>query len=145
MLNSIVIMGRLTKDPELRTTQSGKSVASFTLASDRDHDREKTDFISVVCWGATAEFAAKYFAKGRMCIAAGSLQSRKWTDRNGNNRTDWEVNALSLYFGDSKKNDGYVNLDGNRYDYRSSPDVTAEEFDDGFEGYAGGEPGDLPF
>lgn len=142
MLNSIVIMGRLTKDPELRTTQSGKPVTNFTLACDRDFQQDKTEFISVVCWGATAEFAVKYFRKGRMCIAAGSLQSRKWTDNSGNNRTDWEVNATSLYFGDSKKNDGHAQLDGgNHFEYRAStPDVSAEDFQEAMVG-----DDDLPF
>ncbi len=108
MLNHIVIMGRLTRDPELRRTQKGTAVTTITLAVDRsyqpkDAQEKQTDFFDVVVWGATAEFAAKYFLKGRMAIAEGSMQSRKWQDRDGNNRTSWEVLAHSLYFGDSKR------------------------------------------
>jgi len=108
MLNHIVIMGRLTRDPELRYTQSQTPVASFTLAVDRDFadkstGERATDFIDCVAWRSTAEFAAKYFAKGRMAVASGRLQLRDWTDRDGNKRRSAEVVVDSMYFGDSKK------------------------------------------
>lgn len=110
MLNHIVIMGRLTRDPELRRTGSGKAVTSFTLAVDRDYkpqdgDRE-CDFIDCVAWGQTGEFVAKYFSKGRMAVVSGRLQVRSWTDKDGNKRRTAEVVADSVYFGDSKKDGG---------------------------------------
>lgn len=108
MLNRIVIMGRLTRDPELRYTQSNTPVASFTLAVDRDFSgkdggEKQTDFIDCVAWRQTGEFVNKYFSKGSMAVVSGRLQSRKWQDNQGNNRTSWEVNADSVYFGESKK------------------------------------------
>ena len=108
MLNHIVLMGRLTRDPELRRTQSGIAVASFTLAVDRDFgsrdggDRQ-TDFIDIVAWRSTAEFVSKYFAKGRMAVVSGRLQIRDWTDKEGGKRRSAEVVADNVYFGDSKK------------------------------------------
>lgn len=111
MLNHIVIMGRLTRDPELRHTQSGTAVASFTLAVDRDFKDKQTgeratDFIDVVAWRATGEFASKYFTKGRMAVVEGRLQIRDWTDKEGNKRRSAEVIADSVYFGDSKREGG---------------------------------------
>ena len=111
MLNRIVIMGRLVRDPELRTTQSGVSVTSFTLAVDRDFKNrdsgdKNTDFIDVVAWRQTAEFVCKYFGKGRMAVAEGRLQIRDWKDRDGNNRRSAEVVADNVYFGDSKRDSG---------------------------------------
>lgn len=105
MLNHITIMGRLTKDPELRRTGSGTAVASFTLAVDRDFGKEekKTDFINCVAWRQTGEFVSKYFAKGRMMVADGRLEMREWTDRDGNKRISAEVIVENAYFGDSKK------------------------------------------
>ena len=109
MLNHITVMGRLTKDVELRKTNSGTAVASFTLAVDRDFsgkDAEKeTDFIDIVAWKHTAEFVSKYFGKGRMAVVDGRLQMRKWTDKDGNKRVSAEVIAENIYFADSKKND----------------------------------------
>lgn len=110
MLNHITIMGRLTRDPELRRTQSGTSVCAFTVAVDRDHSGKdgadkQTDFIDVVAWRQTAEFVSKYFAKGRMAVVDGRLQGRDWQDKNGNKRRSWEVIADSVYFGDSKKSE----------------------------------------
>lgn len=101
MLNACVLMGRLTADPELRTTQSGKSVASFSLAVDRDfqQDGEKqADFISVVAWGKTAEFIDKYFCKGRMIAVVGRIQTRTYTDKDGNKRKATEVVADKVSF-----------------------------------------------
>ena len=107
MLNKIFIMGRLTRDPELRRTQSGTAVTSFSLAVDRDFKSQsgekETDFIDVVAWRSTAEFVAKYFTKGRMAIVEGRLQIRPWTDKDGNNRRSAEVVADNIYFGDSKR------------------------------------------
>ena len=106
MLNHIVLMGRLTRDVELRTTQSGVSVASFTLACDRDfggRDGEKeTDFIDCVAWRSTADFAAKYFSKGRMAVVSSRLQIRPWMDKEGSKRYSTEVAVENMYFGDSK-------------------------------------------
>lgn len=106
MLNHITLMGRLTRDPELRYTQSGTPVASFTLAVDRDFKRSgeaETDFIDIVAWKQTAEFVSKYFTKGGMAVVSGRLQIRDWTDRNDNKRKSAEVVAASVYFGESKK------------------------------------------
>ena len=107
MLNKIVLMGRLTRDPELRRTQSGTAVASFTLAVDRDfkaqNGEKETDFIDVVAWRNTAEFVSKYFTKGRMAVVEGRLQIRDWTDKDGTKRKAAEVIADNVYFGDSKK------------------------------------------
>lgn len=107
MLNHITIMGRLVRDPELRQTNSGISVLSFTLAVDRDYspkDGEKeTDFIDCTAWRNTADFISKYFSKGRMAVVSGRLQIRQWKDKEGNNRRSAEVVADSCYFGDSKK------------------------------------------
>ena len=107
MLNKIFIMGRLTRDPELRRTQNGTAVTSFTLAVDRDFKNadgaKDTDFIDVVAWRSTAEFAAKYFTKGRMAVVEGRLQLRDWTDKDGNKRRNAEVLADNIYFGDAKK------------------------------------------
>jgi single-strand DNA-binding protein len=110
MLNKIILMGRLTRDPELRRTQSGTPVASFTVAVDRDfkgQDGEKeTDFIDIVAWRNTAEFVSKYFTKGRTAVVEGRLQIRSWTDKDGGKRKTAEVIADNVYFGDSKKDSG---------------------------------------
>ena len=108
MLNRIVIMGRLTRDPELRRTQNGTAVTSFSVAVDRDFkSRESgekaTDFIDVVAWRQTAEFVCQYFTKGRMAVVEGRLQIRDWKDKDGNNRRSAEVVADNIYFGDSKR------------------------------------------
>lgn len=131
MLNKIFIMGRLTRDPELRRTQGGNAVTSFALAVDRDFKSadgtKETDFIDVVAWRNTAEFAAKYFTKGRMAVVEGRLQMRDWTDKDGNKRRSAEVVADNIYFGDSKREDAPA---GN-----SAP--TFEEIEE--------DGGDLPF
>ena len=107
MLNKIIIMGRLTIDPELRRTGSGTAVTSFSLACDRDFKSQsgekETDFIEVVAWKNTAEFVSKYFSKGRMAVVDGRLQIRDWTDKSGNKRTTAEVVAGNVYFADSKR------------------------------------------
>ena len=109
MLNKIIIMGRLVREPELRRTQSGNAVTSFTLAVDRDFKADggerEADFINCVAWRNTAEFVDKYFAKGRMAVVSGRLQNRNWNDKDGNKRVSSEVIADSVYFGDSKRDD----------------------------------------
>ena len=111
MLNHIVIMGRLTRDPELRYTQSQTPVASFTLAVDRDFGsrdggEKQTDFIDCVAWRQTAEFVSKYFTKGSMAVVSGRLQIRDWTDREGGKRRSAEVVVDNMYFGESRRRDG---------------------------------------
>ena len=115
MLNHIVIMGRLTRDPELRRTGSGTAVASFTVAVDRDYGQDgqkETDFIDCVAWRQTGEFVSKYFTKGRMIVVSGRLQIRTWKDKDGNNRRTAEVVADNCYFGDSKSDGSQGNHGG---------------------------------
>ena len=133
MLNQIIVMGRMTRDPELRMTQSQKSVANFTLAVDRDYapagERKETDFIDCVVFGGTADFVHTYFTKGSMAIVKGRLQIRDWTDREGNKRRSAEIMADSVYFGESKKQET-----------RATPvNVSASSFEDL------AEDGELPF
>lgn len=108
MLNKGILMGRLTRDPELRHTQSGTAVCSFTLAIDRDrkdaNGEKQTDFIDCVAWNKQAEFVAQWFSKGMMAIVVGRIQSREWQDQNGNNRTAIELNCEEVSFGETKKN-----------------------------------------
>ena len=121
MLNHIVIMGRLTRDPELRRTGSGLPVASFSVAVDRDFGKnengeKETDFIDCVAWRNTAEYVSKYFTKGRMIVVSGRLQIRSWTDKDGNKRRTAEVVADNCYFGDSKRDgDSGASFGGNAY------------------------------
>ena len=108
MLNRIILMGRLTRDPELRHTQSGTPVASFSLAVDRDFKdkttgEKATDFIDIVAWRQTAEFVSRFFTKGRLAVVEGRLQLRDWTDKDGNKRRSAEVVADNVYFGDSER------------------------------------------
>lgn len=130
MLNKIILMGRLVRDPELRRTNGGTPVASFTMAVDRDFKSQggekETDFIDIVAWRNTAEFVSKYFTKGRMAVVEGRLQIRDWTDKEGNKRKAAEVVADNVYFGDSKKDGG-----------------TAPDFNQNFTEVA--DDGELPF
>ena len=109
-MNTICLMGRLTADPELYNTQSGVAVTSFKLAVDRDYtpkgQEKQADFIPVVAWRQTAEFVCKYFRKGQRAALTGSLQTRSYTDRDGNKRTAYEVVAEHVYFAESKKDSG---------------------------------------
>ena len=110
MLNRITVMGRLTRDPELRKTNSGLSCANFSLAVERDiadsqTGKRETDFIDCVAWRATADFVSKYFQKGSMAVVSGRLQIRTWQDKNGNNRRTAEIVTDNIYFGASKKED----------------------------------------
>ncbi len=143
MLNRITIMGRLTRDPELRRTQSGVSVCSLTVAVDRDFKSQsgekQTDFIDVVAWRQTGEFISNYFQKGSMIIVDGSLQSRKWQDKQGQNRTSWEVIANNVYFGESKRSGG----DAGNYAPAPSAEDYAAPASGGFAEIE--EDGDLPF
>lgn len=109
MLNKIVCMGRLVRDPELRKTASDISVVSFTIAVDRDYkngDERVADFIPVTAWRGTADFISRNFSKGRMICVDGSLQTRNYEDKEGNKRSAFEILAQNVYFADSKKNDG---------------------------------------
>ena len=128
MLNKIFIMGRLTKNPELRLTNSGTAVTSFTLAVDRDFKNadgtKETDFIDVVAWRGTAEFTAKYFTKGRMAVVEGRLQMREWQDKDGNKRRNAEVIADNVYFGDSRSD----NASGGHQSAKAPVNVDAEDF-----------------
>ena len=129
MLNHIVIMGRLTRDPELRRTGSGIAVANFSVAVDRDFagkesGEKETDFIDCVAWRQAGEFVSKYFTKGRMIVVSGRLQIRPWKDKDGNPRRTAEIVADNVYFGDSKNSTGTAAAPG------SAPVVTpsAEDF-----------------
>ena len=148
MLNKIIIMGRLTRDPELRRTQSGTAVTSFSLAVDRDFKSQsgekETDFIDIVAWRSTAEFVSKYFTKGRMAVVEGRLQIRDWTDRDGGKRRSAEVVADNVYFGDSRRDSadgGYAPSYSAPAPGRSNPPVS------GHSDFAeiGEEDGELPF
>lgn len=110
MLNKAIIMGRMTRDPEVKQTQGGVSVCSFTVAVDRDiadksTGKKETDFINVTAWRGTADLVGKYFCKGRAIIVEGRIQVRSWTDKDDNKRTATEIVANNVYFGDSKKKD----------------------------------------
>lgn len=136
MLNHIVLQGRLTRDPELRQTQSGTDVASFTLAVDRDFvnnqsQQRDADFIDVVAWKNTAVFIHKYFAKGQLAIVSGRLQIRDWTDNNGNKRRIAEVIADHVYFGERKQSDSR--------EPDNAPPVTPADFTEA------DDDGELPF
>lgn len=126
-LNKCILMGRLTATPELRRTNTGTAVTSFTIACDRDFKdkqtgEKETDFIDVTCWRSTAEFVSKFFAKGRMAIVEGRLQNRDWTDKDGNKRRSAEIIADNVYFGDNKGDSGV----------KSAPKAGGfEEIDDG--------------
>jgi len=144
-LNHITVMGRLTRDPELRHTQSGTPVASFTLAVDRDYapqgQEKETDFIDIVAWRHTAEFVSKYFSKGRMTVVSGRLQIRGWTDKDGNKRKTAEIVADSVYFGDSKKE-----TDGNPGNYAQGDFCApASGYDSGRFTELEDDDGELPF
>lgn len=137
MLNHITIMGRLVKQPEIRTTQSGVSVCGFTVAVDRDFsgkgEEKLTDFFDCTAWRGTADFVGKYFSKGRMIVVDGSLQNDKWTDKDGNNRVSAKILANNVYFGDSKRNDS------------ETQNSNAGELKQQFTEIANDVDGDLPF
>lgn len=131
MLNHIVLMGRLTRDPELRRTASGIAVATFAIAVDRDFanastGERETDFIDIVAWRNTAEFVSKYFSKGKMAVVTGKLQIRNWTDKDGNKRRAAEVIADSIYFGDSKRSSDHPTEPQYAADYEDYEDDGAQ-------------------
>lgn len=143
-LNQATIMGRLARDPELRRTQSGIAVASFTLAVDQDYSsngERGCDFIPVVAWRQTAEFVSKYFTKGSMAVASGRIQVRNYTDKDGNKRTATEIVADRVYFGESKRDRQEAEYDraereGKTGNYQAKPPVPVEVDED---------EGELPF
>ena len=163
MLNKAILMGRLTRDPELRHTQSNMAVCSFRLAIDRDrkgpNGERQTDFIDCVAWGRQAEFVAQWFAKGVMAIVVGRVQSRQWQDQNGNNRTAIEVNCDEVSFGETKKsresNAGYAGGGYGGYDNGSQmrPEPAASQVTPAFDLPVGDsdfqelaeDDGDVPF
>ena len=133
MLNHITIMGRLTRDPELRRTGSGVAVANFTVAVDRDFSgkdsgEKETDFIDCVAWRQAGEFVSKYFTKGRMIVVSGRLQIRSYTDKDGNKRRNAEVVADNVYFGDSKKEETSGDNYGGGYNAPAMPEVPASDY-----------------
>ena len=140
MLNRAILMGRLTRDPELRQTPNNVSVATFSLAVDRNYQADKnnkqTDFINIVAWRHTAEFVSKYFTKGQLVAVEGSIQTRSYQDKDGNNRTVFEVVADQVYFAEKKQN-------GNASEKQEEPQ---ENFDvNDFEEFDAGDDDDLPF
>ena len=142
MLNQITIMGRLTRDPELRRTGSGVAVASFTVAVDRDFGgqdgQKETDFIDCVAWRQTGEFVSKYFTKGRMIVVDGRLQIRSWTDKEGNKRRTAEVVAEHCYFGDSKSEGNQGGYTAPAGGYNPSNNSNYGQQNNGYGGYGGG-------
>lgn len=153
MLNRIILMGRLTRDPELRHTPAGTAVASFSLAVERDFKDKSTgekvtDFIDVIAWRNTGEFVSKYFSKGRMAVVEGRLQMRDWTDRNGNKRRSAEVIADNVYFGDSKRSDADTDADrgtgASSYAYSDQQAMEGSSNQRDFEELSE-DDGDLPF
>lgn len=124
MINSVTIMGRMTKDPELKTTQSGLSVISFTVAVDRKYQKERqADFLNVVAWRQTAEFVEKYFHKGSMIAVQGSIQTRKYEDKNGNNRTAVEIVADNVSFCGSKDEKPNLNVSADDFEEIGDDDL----------------------
>jgi single-strand DNA-binding protein len=125
MLNHVAIAGRITKQPEMRTTQSGKNVTSFTVAVERDYQpggEKKVDFINCVIWGAGANFVSTYFNKGSMILVTGRMESRQWEDKHSQKRTDWEVIADHVYFGGDKRQEN------NDYQPPQAQNVSAADF-----------------
>lgn len=144
MLNRIDILGRLTRDPELRYTQSGTAVASFTVACDRDFadqsGKRGVDFIDCVAWRGTGEFVSKYFQKGSMICVSGRLQIRDWTDDKGNKRRNAEILTEHVYFAGSKSQGSGNTSTGN------ATDISAENFEEDFEDFDElADDGELPF
>lgn len=147
MLNKIILMGRLTRDPELRRTQNGTAVTSFSIAVDRDFKNKdtgekSTDFIDIVAWRQSAEFVCDYFSKGRMAVVEGRLQTRDWTDKDGGKRRSAEVVADNVYFGDSNKDGGNRSGGGS---YGGSYDNSYQQPSGDFSEIPDDDAGELPF
>ena len=150
MLNKIILQGRRVRDPEMRTTQSGKSIASFTLAVERDFapqgQQKETDFINCTAWNGTADFISRYFSKGSMATVCGSLQIRSYTDRDGNKRSAPNVNVENVYFAGEKRAEKSKDSEKSKsvakgksaYSSKVTPKQTFEEMEDGPDN-------DLPF
>ena len=132
MLNHIILQGRLVRDPELRHTQSGTPVCSFSLAVERDKKQQdgtrKADFIDCVAWSGTAEFVSKFFRKGSMCIVDGRLELRDWTDNAGNNRRNAEVIVSGMHFCESKKSESaQSNIPAGTANFAELPDIDDDD------------------
>lgn len=139
MLNKVILMGRLTNNPELRHTANDIALATFTLAVERNFrsgDDRVTDFLDIVCWRSTAEHVAKYFVKGQLVAVEGSIQVRSYTDKNGNNRRAWDIVASQVYFAESKRDRGAAPTE-------SAPVAMDNTSSDDFTEFDGGD--DLPF
>lgn len=122
-------MGRLTKEPEMRTTNNGTPVTSFTLACDRYFQKDAVDFIDCTAWRSTGEFVSKYFHKGQLAVVSGRLESRTWTDKENKKRTSWDIQCEHVYFGESKRNDsgeGY-SVGEPQYTPPKKPDVVVDD------------------
>jgi len=149
-MNQITLMGRLTRDPELRHTQNNTPVASFSLAVDRgytpkDGGERQTDFIDIVAWRQTGEFVSRYFVKGQMALVTGRLQLRDWTDKDGNKRRTAEVVADNVYFTESKKSrEASLGRSEPRDDFGGAPSYTTPVTGSDFE-ELDLDDGDLPF
>lgn len=145
MLNRVNLMGRLTRDPELRRTAGGTPVATFSLAVEQDFKDKSTgersaDFIDIVAWRQTGEFVSRYLSKGRMCVVDGRLQARTWKDKNGNSRKTVEVVADHVYFADSRRDSDASGAGAPAYAPYAPPQTGADDFaemDD--------DDGELPF
>ena len=140
--NLVVLSGRLTADAELKTTPSGVSVCTFDIAVDRGYgDNKQTDFIKIVAWRSTAEFVSKYFVKGSMIGIEGAIQTRKYQDKNGNNRISFEVVANNVQFLESKKsNDVNIGAGSPPQNFSNNSANNSNDFAD-----LGDVDGDLPF
>lgn len=141
MLNHVAIAGRITRQPEMRTTQSGKNVTSFTVAVERDYQpsgEKKVDFINCVIWGAGANFVSTYFSKGSMILVTGRMESRQWEDKHSQKRTDWEINCDHVYFGGDKRQESN---DNSFQPPNGNPNVSAVDFVE----LESADPEDLPF
>lgn len=150
MLNRVILMGRLTAEPDYRTTQNGTAMARFTLAVDRDfsgpNNERQTDFLDVVVWRQRADFVSKYFHKGQLVAVQGSIQVSSYTDREGNKRRSWDIVADQVYFAEAKRDNGYQNnnYDYSRYDQMTPPPAPAQNsYSEPVNSYQSGDEGDF--
>lgn len=151
MLNRVILMGRLTAEPDYRTTQSGAPLTRFTLAVDRNYtgqnNERQTDFLDVLAWRSTADFVSKYFHKGQLVAVEGRIQVSSYTDREGNKRRSWEVVADQVYFAESKRDNGYQsNNDYSRYDRMTPPPAPVQQqtpYSEPANAYQSGDEGDF--
>ena len=152
MLNRVILMGRLTAEPDYRTTQSGATMARFTLAVDRDYsgqnNERQTDFLDVITWRQRADFVSKYFHKGQLVAVQGSIQVSSYTDREGTKRRSWDIVADQVYFAEGKRDNGYQNnnYDYSRYDQMTPPPAPAAQqpsYGEPASSYQSGDSGDF--